>query len=218
MTRKTFHEELSDLEAATGQMGELALASIKGAVKAITECDMKSADETIERDSRIDDLYHQIEEHSLAIVARQAPVASDLRLCFSVVFIAVHLERMADLAVNIAKGAKRACPMEGVAPLIKLVADMGSQTADLVEASLTAFRTRDVELAAKLPDMDEPIDKMFKNYFKELAKHPDEESLEWISTIILAGRYLERIADHAVDIGERVSYLVTGYAGLEARD
>lgn len=218
MTRKTFHEELSDLEATTAQMGELALASIKGAVKAITECDMKSADETIERDYKIDDLYHQIEEHSLAIVARQAPVASDLRLCFSVVFIAVHLERMADLAVNIAKGAKRACPMEGVAPLIKLVADMGSQTANLVEASLTAFRTRDVELAAKLPDMDEPIDKMFKNYFKELAKHPDEESLEWISTIILAGRYLERIADHAVDIGERVSYLVTGYAGLEVRE
>ncbi|MCL5292057.1 MAG: phosphate signaling complex protein PhoU [Actinobacteria bacterium] len=212
MTRKTFHEELSELEAITSQMGELVLHSINGSIEAITACNMEAADETIERDSTIDALYHEIEEHSLAIVARQAPVASDLRLCFSVIFIAIHLERMADLAVNVAKGAKRACPMEGVAPLIKLVADMGRQTADLVEASMKAFSNRDIELAHKLPDMDEPIDRMFKAYFKELAKHPDEESLEWISTIILAGRYLERIADHAVDIGERVSYLVTGYS------
>ncbi|MHB0977150.1 MAG: phosphate signaling complex protein PhoU [Candidatus Aquicultorales bacterium] len=210
MTRKTFHEELAELETVTAKMGELTLRSINGAIKAITECDMKAADETIEQDQEIDDLYHEIEEHSLAIVARQAPVASDLRLCFSVIFISIHFERMADLAVNIAKGSKRACPMEGVAELIKLVKEMGKATSDLVEASITVFKTRDVELAAKLPDMDEPIDKMFKKYFKELAKHPDEESLEWISTIILAGRYLERIADHAVDIGERVSYLVTG--------
>lgn len=210
MTRKTFHEELSELEAVTGKMGALALLSINGAVEAITKCNMKVADEVVARDEEIDTLYHEIEEHSLAIIARQAPVASDLRLCFSVIFIAIHLERMADLAVNIAKGAKRACPMEGVTTLIDLVADMGKRTADLVEASMTAFQSRDVELAAKLPDMDEPINKMFKQYFRELTKHHDEESLEWISTIILSGRYIERIADHAVDIGERVSYLVTG--------
>ncbi|MCL4499590.1 MAG: phosphate signaling complex protein PhoU, partial [Chloroflexi bacterium] len=188
----------------------LALQSINGAIEAITACNMKAADDTIALDDAIDERYHDIEAHSLSIVATQAPVASDLRLCFSVIFIAIHLERMADLAVNVAKGAKRACPMDGVAPLIKLVTDMGKLTTDLVAASMQAFTSRDVELAAKLPDMDEPIDKMFKAYFKELAKHPDEESLEWISTIILAGRYLERIADHAVDIGERVAYLVTG--------
>lgn len=214
MTRQTFHEELAELEQETSRMGELALQSIKGAVEAITTCNMKVADQTIERDAEIDELYHAIEDHSLAIIARQAPVASDLRFCFSVVFIAVHLERMADLAVNISKGAKRACPMEGVAPLISLVAEMGTLTGELVEASMKAFVNRDVELARKLPDMDEPIDKMFKKYFKELAKHHDEEELEWISTVILSGRYLERIADHAVDIGERVSYLVTGYSDI----
>jgi phosphate transport system protein len=208
--RKTFHDELKELQKSILEMGNLTLKAIRDAVNTVVNCDLKLADSVIDLDDSIDALNIGIEENALALIARQAPVAKDLRLCFSVIFIATHLERMADLAVNIARGAKRVCPTEGVSSLLKIIAEMGNLTDELVKACLKAFKERDLQLAESLGEMDEPIDDLFKKFFKELVKYAEDESMEWFSNIVLAGRYLERIADHAVDIGERVTYLVTG--------
>lgn len=192
-------------------MGELVTEQLDDGVKALVKADEKLVVKVIEGDDEIDRITVLVEEQGLALLARQAPVAVDLRLIQSLMFIAVHLERMGDLALNIAKAARKTTvKSEGSPELIALINKMGKKVHKVVDASLDAFDRKDCVLAQKLPEMDEPIDALFKQFFKELTKSTDEESLEWASNMVLASRYLERIADHAVDIGERVCYLVTG--------
>ena len=209
--RKTFHDELKDLQQQVLKMGKLVEKTIKDSVKALVEDNTSLADKVIKGDDKIDDLALSIEEQALAIQARQSPVAKDLRLIYSVLFIAIHLERMGDLALNIAKGVKRTSDEPKVKSLVDLLLKMGILTSKVVGESLKAFMLKDCKLARKLPVMDEPIDALFKDFLKELSHLSAKgKSLDWASNMVLASRYLERIADHAVDIGERVCYLVTG--------
>jgi phosphate transport system protein len=120
------------------------------------------------------------------------------------------MERMGDLAVNIAKAARRTASRHGPQTLYDLIQAQGNLVYRVLEAMLDALDRYDVDLARKLPDLDEPIDHLFKQFFRELARLQDEDDIEWASSMVLASRYLERIADNAVDIGERITYLVTG--------
>lgn len=208
--RKTFHEELHALRDEVIQMGEIVTAAVEQAVKALLNGDLELAQKVIEGDDEIDRRYLAVEEQCISVMARQSPVARDLRLIHSVMFIAVHLERMGDLALNIAKAARRTAAQPGPDPLIELIDNMGKVAVDVVRASMDAFARKDVLLAEKLPEMDEPIDDQYKEFFKALSRYEDEESLQWATSMVLASRYIERVADHAVDIGERVAYLVTG--------
>ncbi|RJQ54125.1 MAG: phosphate transport system regulatory protein PhoU [Actinobacteria bacterium] len=209
--RKTFHQELRDLRTEVLHMGQLVTEAIDDGVKALVEGDAALVEKVIAGDDEIDRLTMDVEEQGLALLARQAPVAIDLRLIHSMMFISVHLERMGDLALNIAKAARKTTVKEeGSAELLALISRMGELVHGVVDASLDAFDRKDCDLARKLPEMDEPIDQLFKQFFKELTKFTDEEKIDWASNMVLASRYLERIADHAVDIGERVCYLVTG--------
>ena len=209
--RRTFHEELKELKDEVVVVGQLVEASIENAVRSLVEGDLTLAAEVIAGDDEIDRRSLAAEEQCMSVVARQCPVARDLRLIFSILFISVHLERMGDLALNMAKTTKRTSAEESQPQLVELISEMGRQTQGIVQASLKAFADRDLELARALPLLDEPIDQLFKKFFKELAKASEVENFfEWASNMVLASRYLERIADHAVDIGERVSYLVTG--------
>ena len=209
--RKTFHEELKDLRAEVLKIGDLVEKTLVDSVKSIVEGDVALAEKVIQGDDEIDRLTVGLEEQSMAIQARQCPVARDLRLIYSTQFIAIHLERMGDLCLNIAQIVKKT-PHEPKYPtLLKLLDKMGSLTRELVRASLEAFDKKDLALARKLGEMDEPIDALFKEFFKELTRaSKDETSFDRATHMVLANRYLERIADHAVDIGERVAYLVTG--------
>lgn len=211
-TRKTFHEELRDLRSEITKLGGLVEKSIDMALKAIFENDASLAEKVKVNDDLIDKMTLEIEEKGMAVLARQAPVARDLRLVYSILFIGIHLERMGDLSLNIAKVARRLSKHpEPSGSFLKMISEMGEMTREIVKASLEAFEKKDADLALKLPSMDEPIDGMFKDFFKELAKTSKEEhSLDWATSVILVSRYLERIADHAVDVGERVSYFVTG--------
>lgn len=211
-TRKTFHEELRDLKAEIFELGGLVEKSFELALRSIIENDISLVEIVRTNDDSIDKMTLEVEEKGLAIIARQAPVARDLRLIYSILFIGIHLERMGDLSLNIAQVAKHVSKLhESSSTFLKMISEMGALTLGVVKASLEAFDNKDVELALKLPSMDEPIDGMFKDFFKELAKTSSEEhSLDWSTSMILVSRYLERIADHAVDIGERVSYFVTG--------
>lgn len=210
MLRKSFHEELDEIQRNVLTMGRITRQAIENAVKVVVDCDVVLADEVIAIDDKVDKLNYDIEEHTMLIIARQAPVASDLRLCWTTMYIALHLERMADLAVNMAKGVKRVCPIGVVAEVIEHMDAMGQQTLILVDTCLKAFDEKNLEIAGKLIEMDDVIDRMHKSIFDQLSKYQSNESIEWIGSILLASRYLERIADHCVDIAERINYLVTG--------
>jgi phosphate transport system protein len=131
-------------------------------------------------------------------------------LLHSLGYIAMHFERMGDLGVNISKAARRTASRRGPQTLYDLIQAQGNLVHRVLEAMLEALEKNDLELARKLQDLDEPIDHLFKQFFRELARLQDEEDIEWASSMVLASRYLERIADHAVDIGDRITYMVTG--------
>lgn len=208
--RKTFHQELDELKKQVLKMGELVEESIHNAVKALVNEDMGLAEEVVQGDDAIDELTEAIEEHSLAIQARQSPVASDLRLIYSIQFISIHLERMGDYASNLARAAERSHDEPRIQSLLDIITEMGELTCKVVNASLKAFEKKDLELAQQLPVLDDPIDDLFKKFFKEVTIQCEEKTLDWAINMILVNRYLERIADHAVDIGERICYLITG--------
>ncbi len=210
--RKGFHEELRELKKSVVDLGKTVRSSVADALRAVEEGDTELASKIMEKDDIIDKRILEIEEYGVSLVARQAPVARDLRLLHSILFISTHLERMGDLAFNIARTVKHlsTSPEKGN-DLMKILKEMGEQALRVIDRGIEAFEKNDLKIAEELPLLDEPIDEKFKEFFQVLAqKSAEEHSLDWASNMVLICRWLERIADHAVDIGERVAYLVTG--------
>ena len=208
--RENFRQELRDLKAEVLLIGRLVVDQTSNGVKALIEGDLELAERVIAADDDIDRRTLAVEEHSLEVIATQFPVARDLRLLHSLTYISMHLERMGDLALNTAKAARRTSGRRGPQTLYDLIQAQGNLVHRVLEATLEALDKNDLELARKLPELDEPIDHLFKQFFRELARLQAEEDIEWASQMVLAARYLERIADNAVDIGERLQYLLTG--------
>lgn len=208
--RENFRQELKDLKAEVLSIGSAVTRQTELGVKALVEADLTLAEQVIEGDDEIDRRTLAVEEHSIEVIATQFPVARDLRLLHSLTYISMHLERMGDLAVNIAKAARRTADRRGPQTLYDLIQAQGNLVHRVLESCVSALAENDLELARKLPELDEPIDHLFKQFFRELARLSDEEDIEWASSMVLAARYLERIADNAVDIGERIQYLLTG--------
>lgn len=208
--REGFRKELKQLKKQVLAIGHSIVDVTKDAVAALVDGDLELAQRVIDNDDAIDTACLGIEEHSLEIIATQFPVARDLRLLHSLAYIAMHYERMGDLGVNIAKAAKRTAHKRGPQTLYDLITAQGNLVHRVLEAMLEALEKNDLELSHKLQELDEPIDHLFKQFFRELARLQAEEDIEWASSMVLASRYLERIADHAVDIGERITYMVTG--------
>jgi phosphate transport system protein len=208
--REIFRQELKDLKMEVLLIGRIVIGTTKDATRALVEGDLDLVEKVFVTEDEIDRRCLGVEERSLEIIATQFPVARDLRLIHSLTYIAMHMERMGDLAVNIAKAARRTASRRGPQTLYDLIQAQGNLVYRVVEAMVDALDRYDLELARKLPELDEPIDHLFKQFFRELARLQDEEDIEWASSMVLASRYLERIADNAVDIGERITYLVTG--------
>ncbi len=208
--REGFRKELKDLKAEVIGIGRSVIDVTKLATRSLVEGDVDLAAQVIAGDDDLDTRCLGIEEHSLEITATQFPVARDLRLLHSLAYIAMHFERMGDLGVNIAKAARRTASRRGPQTLYDLIQAQGNLVHRVLEAMLEALEKNDLELAHKLELLDEPIDHLYKQFFRELARLQAEEDIEWASSMVLASRYLERIADHAVDIGERITYMVTG--------
>lgn len=208
--REQFNQELVDLQAEVVDIVRVVERATRAAVESLINGDVDVADAIIAGDDEIDARCVGVEERVLETIATQSPVARDLRLLQSLTFIAMHLERMADLAVNIAKATRRTADRRGPQTLYDLIQAQGNLVYRVLDATREALESRDIELARKLPELDEPIDHLYKQFFRELARLHEEEDIEWASSMVLASRYLERIADNAVDIGERIAYLVTG--------
>jgi phosphate transport system protein len=211
--RKTFHEHMHELQNEVLRMGSKAGEAVDLAIQALYEQDSNLANEVMEGDDEIDQLNVTIETSAIALIARQCPVAGDLRLLTSILRVTLHLERIGDLAFNIAqlaKGIIESTGKPGRQDIVDLIGEMHSHVKSVLQQSLKAFADRDKKLAKDLHRLDDPIDDLNRRLLKKLAEYRDEEDFDWIVDMVLISRWLERVADQAVDIGDQVRYLVTG--------
>jgi len=209
--RVTFQDELDQLEALLQEEAQLVTRSLRGAMNALREQDTALADEVIAFDDEVDAHYLALENGIESLLARQTPVAVDLRLVLAMIHINLHLERMADLSVTTCKLMKLASGLEGDPEVLSSFEDMGGRAEEMVGIAMQAFAQRDLEGAESLLDLDELIDRANRRLVRHvLAVGDDEAKQEWGLRMIVISRCLERFGDHAVDIGEQVAYLVTG--------
>jgi phosphate transport system protein len=211
MARVEYQQSLDTLEASLQEMGSVAVRSVRAAVDALESQDVELCDEVVAFDDEVDTRYHAIEKSIELIIAQQAPVAGDLRLVLAVLHNSIHLERIGDQAVTIAKLTKLAAGLERRHDLVEGFREMGDRAAEMVRVALDAFSERDVERARSLVELDELIDRTNRRVVgKVLELTSNAEAAEWGMRMIVASRCLERIGDNAVDIGEQTEFLVTG--------
>ena len=209
--RTTFTEELATLESSLSEEVELVLRALRGSINSLRESDPELADEVIAFDDEVDALYLSIEQGIESLLARQTPVAVDLRFVLAVLHSNLHLERMADLCVTIAKLTKLAHGLPPDTTLIEGFDEMASRAEEMIRVALESFVNRDLIRAESLVDLDELIDRTNRRVVKHILElGGDPERREWGLRMLLISRCLERVGDHAVDIGEQVAYLVTG--------
>ena len=208
--RVTFQDELDQLEASLQEEGALVLRVLRGALNALAQRDVELADDVISFDDDVDRLYLHIENEIESLLARQTPVATDLRLVLAMLHVNLHLERMADYSVTIAKLTKLVADVEPDAMLLQSLQEMGERAEEMIRVALDALANRDLQAAESLVDLDELIDRSNRRFVERVVEVVGEPGLrEWVLRMVIVSRTLERIGDHAVDIGEQVSYLLT---------
>ena len=208
--RVTFQQELDQLEASLQEEGSLVLRALRGSLNALAQRDLELADEVIAFDDEIDRHYLRIEQEVELLLARQTPVAGDLRLVLALLHINLHLERMADYCVTIAKLTKLVADVEADAALLQSLVEMGDRAEEMIRVSLDSFANRDLAGAESLVDLDELIDRSNRRFVERVVEIVAEPGLrEWVLRMVIVSRTIERIGDHAVDIGEQTAYLLT---------
>jgi phosphate transport system protein len=210
--RKTFHEQLDELRIDVIRLAALTTEAIAGGTEALLDGDLAAAERVIENDDEIDDLTHSIEDRTFLLLARQQPLANDLRFLVTVMRVGHELERSADLMVNVAKTTRRLYPHQLDPKLRGIIARMGSQASNQTRVAIDAFADADPSWAAALSDMDDAMDELTKSLFRHIlsSDSSDEAAVLLAVQMALVGRHYERIADHAVTIAERVGFMVTG--------
>jgi phosphate transport system protein len=208
--RTTFQEELDQLEASLQEEGALVLRALRGALNALGSRDVELADEVIAFDDDVDRIYLAIEEGIQSLLARQTPVATDLRLVLAILHVNLHLERMADYCVTIAKLTKLVAGVEPDTELVETLEEMGERAEEMIRVALDSFANRDLGGAETLPDLDELIDRANRRFVERVADVVGDPAMrEWALRMLVVSRTLERLGDHAVDIGEQTAYLLT---------
>jgi len=211
-TRVHYQEELERLEASA--LGGLDLVSdaLERTLEAVEHQDVELAQLVVADDDRIDGRYLEVHQSLIALLARQSPVATDLRLISALLHVLKNVERMGDQCVNVCK----MIPLSGNEPpadpeMVKLILSMGSQTRRLISQAKRAFEERNVEMARDLVRQDDVVDNLNRECFRlALEIGDDADRREWAMTMLLGARAIERIGDNAVDIGEQVAFIVTG--------
>jgi phosphate transport system protein len=211
MTRQSFHEELEKTELELLTLGELAATSVQRSIEALIQHDDEKAQMVIDADDPIDELYLKIDGGVLRMLALQSPVAEDLRLISAILHCDLHLERIGDQAVNVAKLYLRTKDARGSDSMRQQIEEMGVLVVAMVRTAMESFGRRDLDLALKVPSMDDPVDRLNRNTHLEALKLADDPSqLDWGLHMNMAARALERVGDNAVDIAEQVGFLLTG--------
>jgi len=210
--RLSFQEELARLEASLQEEGDYVLRALRSALNALARGDEELADDVIRFDDEVDRRYVAIEEGVQSLLARQTPVASDLRLVLAILRVNLHLERVADYSVTVAKLTKLMGNLHVSDDAIaQSVEDMGQRAEQMIRVALDSFADRDATKAATLSELDELIDRAnLAASDSVLALGDSLEEREYGLRMLVISRCVERIGDHAVDIGEQVHFLVTG--------
>jgi len=209
--RTTFQEELDLLEATLQEEGELVLRALRGSINALEQRDHELASEVIAFDDDVDQRYVAIEEGVQSLLARQTPVATDLRLVLAILHVNLHLERMADYCVTIAKLSQLVPDVEPSPRFVEGFEEMGARCEEMISVALDSFVKRDLEGAESLVDLDELVDRANRRVVERILELGEAPRMrEYGLRMVLVSRALERIGDHAVDIGEQISYLLTG--------
>lgn len=211
--RKGFHHELDEVRAELSRLAAFTIEAISRATGILLEGDLDTANRLIEDDDEIDARSVDLEERCYQLLALQAPVAGDLRQLVAVVKMIGEIERSADLTVNIAKASRRIYGHELDPKVRGLIARMGEQAQQLFVAALESFESNDAAKAAALDDMDSFLDGLQRELVRRILETHAESDMDLQVAIQLAmvARFYERIGDHAVNIGERVRYLVDGW-------
>ena len=211
-TRRSYHEQLDELTRDIVLLGAMAGEAIAAGTQALLDADLGQADRVISADAMLDNLTHAIEESAYVLLARQQPMASDLRILVTALRIIHEIERAGDLVVNVAKATRRLYPAELPSRIRGIIDRMGMQAGVQLRVACEAFAERDAPRALALPDMDDVMDELQKELFRTIfgMRAADEADLHRAVEIALVGRYYERMADHAVNVGQRVAYMVTG--------
>ncbi|MBM7624953.1 phosphate signaling complex protein PhoU [Sporohalobacter salinus] len=211
MVRSSFNQELEDLNQELLKMGSMVEEAIHKAVTSLAEKDVELAEEVMNNDDRIDDFEVDIEKKCIKLIALQQPVARDLRTIGMISKIITDLERMGDLAYNIARITTEIAEETLIKPLVD-IPHMTRIAQDMVRECLDAFVNQDVDKAYEVAEMDEEVDRINEQILRELLTYmmEDASTISQATRLMFVGRYLERIADHATNICERIIYMVTG--------
>mgnify|MGYP000235426400 CR=1 FL=1 len=211
--RLVYQRELDDLTKGVIRLGAMACETIPRGTEALLTGNLADAQTVIDEDDAIDALTLQLEEQCVSIIALQAPMAGDLRRLLTVIKLVAEIERSADLVVNICKASRRMYGSE-LSPAIRgLVASMSREANKLLRLSIDAFADSNDSLAAALNDIDDELDQLNRDMVEAIFAAHNEDAINLAGAVQLAliSRYYERIGDHAVNIGERVIYMVTGW-------
>ena len=209
--RTSFQKELAQLEAQLQSESDLVLRSLRAALSALEDGDRELAEEVIRFDDDVDACYLSIEEGIQSLLARQTPVATDLRLVLALLHSNLHLERCADYCMTIAKLIKLTANLPGEPALIEAFEEMGLRAEQMLRVAVDSFAARDVARAETLVELDELIDRSNRRAMELVfAMADDLDKRRWGLRMLIVSRCLERIGDLAVDIGEQTAYLVTG--------
>jgi phosphate transport system protein len=212
MGRLHLQEELREVEASSLAGCDLVTEAIDRSVRAIIDRDMGMADMVIADDDRIDGRFLESHQAILSLIARQAPVATDLRTLAGLLDVIRHIERMGDQCVNVCKVLVLSPePPADDAGMVDRLAEMGRRARQLVDQASTAFRTRDTKLAEGLEASDDGIDQLNREVFTIAVRLADSgEATEWAMRMVQIARAFERIGDLSFDIGEETAFIATG--------
>jgi len=214
--RKVFAKELLELRADVIRLAALVTEAIAGGTQALLDADLGAAERVVEKDGDIDELSYAIEDHCFVLIARQHPVATDLRTLLAVLRIGHELERSGDLMKSVVKATRQLYPHSIDPKLRGIISRMGEQAAEETRLAIDAFADTDPSRAAALFDMDDLMDDLTKSLFRYIMTREgplDEGRLLESIQLSLVGRHYERIADHAVNVADRVVFIATGMHG-----
>jgi phosphate transport system protein len=209
--REAFHDELDAISEMLVEMAGRVGRAMGTATKALLEADLQLAEQVISEDSLIDAIQHDLDAKALSLLARQQPVAGDLRTIVTSLRMSADIERMGDLAHHIAKVARMRYPSTAVpAELTLTVQEMGNVAQAIIAKVINVIETRDTEAALQIEKDDDEMDRLHRKLFVTLLDDSWPHGIETAIDMTLLGRYYERCADHAVSVARRVYFLVTG--------
>ena len=209
--RSAFQDELDGVTQTLVDLSALVSDAVTRATHALLNADIKEAEEVIASDDRIDDIQHELDARIIDIIARQQPVASDLRALVTALRMSADLERMGDMAHHIAKITRLRHPNSAVPPeLLSTIEEMGRVARLISDKVGGVINSRDVDTALEVEKDDDEMDKLHRLLIGTLVDPNWKHGVESAIDLTLLGRYYERFADHAVSVSRRVYYLVTG--------